>query len=46
MLEYTYEFMCRCAVKMIKSPNCLFKQQFLMRLHDVLSKINVVESLY
>jgi hypothetical protein len=41
-----HEFMCCYEAKMIKNTNNLFKQQFLLRLDDVLSKISVVDFLY
>lgn len=39
-------FMRRYAAKMIKDVNNLFKQQSLMCLDDVLSKISIVDFLY
>jgi hypothetical protein len=38
--------MCSKVAKMIKNENNFFKQQFLMRLDDVLCKISVVDPSY
>jgi hypothetical protein len=41
-----HEFMCSYEDKIIKNANSLFQQQFLMCLHAVLCKINIIESSY